>query len=817
MRFTIERLRTLVLVAGVLLVIALGVFLARAKFRYRFNRKDIPHSLGRDIQEVSNGLVWTHSVGGHVLYKLRAAKQAQLKRDGKVFIQLHDVMIELYAEDGSRVDRIEGSEFEYNPGSGIAMAKGPVEITLMKPTVAPAIAPKATAGQALSSKQMPSNLASAAQTAASGEIRVKTSGLVFDRNSGEASTTEKVEFLLAQGDGSAIGAKYDGHRGSLVLDRDVELSLRHGTEPVKMSAQHAMFDRDEQACSLSAAKVRYGSDTTSAAEAKVYFREDGSAERLDASGGFSLATGTGGQLAAPEGTLTFDERSQPLQGHLHGGVKIDSDNNGRTIHGNSPTMDLVFAGKGMLRTAHLERGVQFASDEQAAEQMRSHREWTSAVLDINFRPSGTGIEPASMHGTGGVEVTGSAQRGNGPVSPERMTADDLTGEFGPHGTLKTLVGRGHTTITQMTAAGVLQSTSGDLLVAHLMQAEGAKNVAQGERSQNGMQIESAAVDGHVVLVQQPAAKNGVGQAQMRATAGHADYGGAGQWLHLTENPRVTDGGLELTADKLNVSQQSGDAFAQGNVKATWTGETKPGNSSGALNADFGAQGPAHVVAQEAELRRAAGAAVFKGNARLWQQGNSVAAPEIALNRANQTLTAQTVGAKTPVQVVLVSSATSVPGAPGKTKQNGQSVIRIRGGDLEYSGSERKAVMRAGATGRVTASTTDANTMSKELELILLPPGNHAGKDGTAAQIERMTSTGDVEVSTGGRRGVGEQLVYTNESGKYVLTGTAAAPPQLVDPTRGTVTGRALIFNSRDDSVSIEGEGQKTTTATTAPK
>ena len=42
----------------------------------------------------------------------------------------------------------------------------------------------------------------------------------------------------------------------------------------------------------------------------------------------------------------------------------------------------------------------------------------------------------------------------------------------------------------------------------------------------------------------------------------------------------------------------------------------------------------------------------------------------------------------------------------------------------------------------------------------------------------------------------------------MLTGTAAAPPQLIDPTHGTVTGQALIFNSRDDSVSIEGDGRK---------
>jgi lipopolysaccharide export system protein LptA len=60
-------------------------------------------------------------------------------------------------------------------------------------------------------------------------------------------------------------------------------------------------------------------------------------------------------------------------------------------------------------------------------------------------------------------------------------------------------------------------------------------------------------------------------------------------------------------------------------------------------------------------------------------------------------------------------------------------------------------------------------------------------------------------------------VYSSETGEYVLTGTAATPPRMTDPGRGTVTGTSLIFNSRDDSVSIEGAGAKTLTETMAPK
>lgn len=816
MRLTIERLRTLVLVAGVLLVIALGLFLGTAKYRNRFNKKDIPHYLGHDIQEEANGFVYTHEVRGHTLYKIQASKQVQLKKDGKTLLQLHDVKIELYAEDGSRVDRIEGGEFDYNPKSGIAQAAGPVEITLMNPSVAPAIAPKANAKQALDSKQVTGSLVSAAQTAAAGQIHVKTSGLVFDRDSGEASTTQKVEFTLTQGDGSAVGAKYDAHAGALVLDHDVELSIQRGTEPLKMFARHAEFDRDEQACTLKAATVRYGNDASTAETAKVYFRKNGSAERLDAGGGFSLTTLAGGRLAAPMGTIAFDEHNQPMHGHMQGGVTIDSDSKGKKVHGTAPTMDLNFAGKGVLQTAHLERGVQIVSDEESASAQgptRMHRSWASPVLDIAFREAGKDrVEPASMHGSGGVVVTASSQRGNGPAAPEKLTADDVTGEFGPHGSLTAMTGRGHTTITETTAAGAQQSTSGDVVVAHLSAAE---NGSSKSGVQGGFQIESATVDGHVVLTQQPAPRNGVAQAVVKATAAHAEYGGNGQWLHLMGQPRVTDDGLDLTAEKVDVSQQSGDAVAQGNVKATWTGDPKKGNGPAGANANFGAQGPTHVVAQEADLQRASGSATFKGNARLWQEGNSIAAPVIVLDRTKQTLTAQTTSAKTPVQVVLVSATAGIPGSAAKEK--GPSVIRVRGGDLKYSGAERKAVMRAGVAGKVVASTADANTTSNELELVMLPAANHAGKSGAAGQVERMTSKGNVEISSDGRHGFGEQLVYTNDTGDYVLTGTAGAPPRLTDPAHGMVTGQALIFNSRDDSVRVEGEGTRTTTATRVPK
>jgi lipopolysaccharide export system protein LptA len=81
----------------------------------------------------------------------------------------------------------------------------------------------------------------------------------------------------------------------------------------------------------------------------------------------------------------------------------------------------------------------------------------------------------------------------------------------------------------------------------------------------------------------------------------------------------------------------------------------------------------------------------------------------------------------------------------------------------------------------------------------------------------MTARGHVVITSDGRRGTGEKLVYTGEDGNYVLTGNSTAPPRMTDAARGNVTGEALIFHSRDDSVTIEGGGGRTSTQTTAPK
>jgi lipopolysaccharide export system protein LptA len=513
------------------------------------------------------------------------------------------------------------------------------------------------------------------------------------------------------------------------------------------------------------------------------------------------------------------------------------------------------------------------------------------VADVDFRAikdggkgggQGAGktqVEPETIHGTGGVVITSESRRGNAAEVPAKMAADEVTGTFGAGSTLRTLVGTGHAEMEQTTATGAQQTASGDRLEASFVESReqgtpsnkkpslatpaGTKG---GNQATGAPDVQTAELDGHVVLFQQPAVKPGAQlQPPMRATAGKAVYEGGGEWLHLTIQPRVVNGGMELTADKVDVSQQSDEAFAHGNVKATWssanssggnsTGGGKPGGTSRAGTSQggiaLGGNGPAHVIAAEAQMNQLTGEATFRGHARLWQQANSVAAPEIVLNQQKQTLTARTSDAADPVRAVLLSSGgpgTGVGTGIGEGNAHGQgaagnaaakpatpSVIRVRGGDLKYSDADHRAVMHGGVAGAVVAETGTATSTSDTVDLLLIPAGKglsgaapaqggqaqsaggQAQGAGSQAQVDRMTATGHVVLVSEGRRGTGEQLVYSGATGDYVLTGTAAAPPRMTAAGQGNVTGEALIFHSRDDSVSIEGGGRETRTETTAPQ
>ena len=118
-------------------------------------------------------------------------------------------------------------------------------------------------------------------------------------------------------------------------------------------------------------------------------------------------------------------------------------------------------------------------------------------------------------------ITSESRRGNGAAAPSKMTADEVTGAFGPDSALRSMTGVGHAGIEQTTATGTRQTASGDRLQAEF--APTGRNreraASQGDRAgqkdrKSGAvkgvagvsEVQSAELDGHVVLFEQAAAK-----------------------------------------------------------------------------------------------------------------------------------------------------------------------------------------------------------------------------------------------------------------------------------------------------------------------
>jgi lipopolysaccharide export system protein LptA len=208
--------------------------------------------------------------------------------------------------------------------------------------------------------------------------------------------------------------------------------------------------------------------------------------------------------------------------------------------------------------------------------------------------------------------------------------------------------------------------------------------------------------------------------------------------------------------------------------------------------------------------------------RLWQGGSQVQAPVIEIARVQQRLTAHGVASAGAAQVhtILVNAKNSnssevksgAENKPGQkttanhagTAAQSPSVMSVASNGLVYSGTLRQAEFSGG----VRAETVDGTVRANQATVYLQQgAGQTSSSAGPAApsitgNVERMVATGQIEIEQPGRRATGERLQYTANDQLFVLTGDEHVKPKMVDATRGTVTGAALLFHSDDDRVVV---------------
>ncbi len=773
----VRRLRRWFAVLAVLMIVTVGGMYFYARFRVRKMVHDIPAKVGLDIQQTAEGFSISKSVEGRTLFTLKASRAVQFKAGSRA--ELRNVKIIIYGRDASRFDQIAGDDFEYDPASGQVTAKGRVFIDLQANPE----------GAQHSDQTAPAQLKD--------PIHMESEGLVFNKNTGDATAIGKVVFETPQASGSAVGIDYVANTGTMNLLSSVAMTIQR-PQPLDLKASHGIITKAPRLIVLDAVHLARERQRMQSDRATFFLREDNTVERILAEDNVESEFAGKPRSRDSKQAEVSDRRAADGSAHARSDraemfltgtrnlltTAILSGNVQLTTEGSQPynaaagRVTLNFAGQQILQTVHAEDGVRLTqkngtgTDSIAASAGKSESsssstskggqdlEMTAPVMDFQVK-DGRLLERAETSGPPQIVITQ-------PASNQKtvVTASKFTAKFTNKNRLATLHGEPDAKIVSSRIGAPNQvdrvSTSQVLDVAFL--PEGG--------------ISSITQTGGFTYVDGP----------QKAWAQRGEYTAADQMLVLTGSPRVVDTGMATTAQTIRVNRATGDAVAEGNVKSSYS-ELKAQPDGGML----ASSDPIHVTSRSMTAHHSPSIAVYSGDARLWQNANLIEGPTLQFDRDKRSLVAQA----SPTQAV--STVLAQVDKSGKV-----TPVRITSAHLDYADAERKMFLSGG----VTAKGSDA-TMTADRMTVFLRRGSEspvALAAGTPGQVDRIVAEEKVVVTEPTRHATGERLIYTAAEDKFVLTGgPVSGPPCIFDAEQGRTTGDSLTFYKRDDRVLVEGK------------
>jgi lipopolysaccharide export system protein LptA len=727
MPFDPKRLRKIFAGGAVLVfVVALGFYL-HGVIKPQETIPDTPKNIPSGVEKSATGFNLSKSEGGKTLFTIHAASVQQYKEGGRA--ALHDVSITVFGRNQDRSDQIYGSDFAYDPAAKVVTAEGEVRIDL----------------EAISASTAPAGQPPAAET--KNLIHVKTSGLTFNENTGIAQTKAAIEFRVPEGNGSAVGATYDSHGGVLTLNSAVRLTST-GPRKATITGQSATITKNPSRVVMQSARLEESQRVISADKITVFIGDDNNIERVVGSGNLrAVSTGAKAfEVNAPEGELEMADANQARRGILSGGVTFASKGDS-PAEGKAGKILLTFGAENRLTKARAQDSVQLKQGPAGKSQ-----ELHAVALDLSVK-DGRRLEKAVTSG-----------------GPAEIVREQTTG--------RTTISAGHfeTIFNDQNRPVSLYGTPD----AKIVDAVSGKP----DRILTSRELTAKFNDkGEIVSADQTGDFH-YQEGTQTASAERAKYAAADETIVLSGSPRVVDAnqGITVTADSIQLNRKTRNAFAQDNVKTTYSKmNAQPG---GAM---LGSADPIHVTGSTATMNSVTGVGRYT-KARLWQGPNIVEAPTISFDRTKRSLQAQG-GQGGHVASVFVQ----------KDKNGKLTPVNVTSERLSYVDAERRAVF----SGNVVVRAQDAIITSATVQIILLPKKGQAENQG-ASQLERIEAQGDIKIEQGSRKASGNKLVYTAAEEKMVLTGTPAKLPSIFDAERGQISGDSLTFFTHDGRVLVGG-------------
>ncbi|HUO60472.1 MAG TPA: LptA/OstA family protein [Candidatus Acidoferrales bacterium] len=747
---SVKRLRVWFASLGIATVLVVIGFYMVAKVEQRKLLREIPPKLGIEIQQSSQGFVFSKSEGGKTLFTIRASRATQYNEGNKA--SLHDVNIVVYGRQSNRFDQIYGSDFEYDPQAGTVSAKGEVHIDL-----------QGVAEGDVSPDQGPPR-------EMKNPIHLKTEGLVFNQKSGTAHTDGVIEFRVPQASGQALGATYESKTNRLTLEKNVELTTGADKTPTQLKARHGEITKDPREIILEGADLLQQERTVRAQHVQIALTEQNDINNIVATGDVQLEENgpQGLNIQAPRADLLTGAQSALRSALFSGGVQF-SGKGTNNIVGRSQRLKVDFADGNRVQRVEAFQDVHLLQTPQNDSRNQQNVELSTQAFAMNVA-DGKRLTNGETGGPGTITLT--------PIRPQTpgektvITANHFQAEFDDTGHIARLRGEPEARVVSLVPGQPEKSSESRTLVANFAPGGGLTDIIQ---------------EGSVFYVE-PAAPGSRELGGRKAQAQRVRYLPDDDTLTLTGSPRFVDSGMTITADSIRVNRRSGDAFAQGSVKSTYSELRQQPNGALLATAD-----PVHVTSSAVNANRQTGIARYTGGARLWQAANAVEAPVIEFDRVHRSITAEGSPNK-PVTSVFVQ----IDNKQGKT-----TPMVVTAQKLTYVDAERQAHY----TGGIRARGNDLNITAAKADVILLPAGQNNAKVQGPSQLDRIIAERSVVIQQQERRANGEKLVFTAADNAFVLTGGA---PMLSDPEHGTVRGDSLTFYSHDDRVVVASEGSSRT-------
>jgi lipopolysaccharide export system protein LptA len=745
-----------------------------AKFKVKPMLHSIPKQLGIDIQQTSEGFTLSKSEGGRTIYTIRASNAVQFKKGGHA--DLKNVHIVVYGKAHDRFDQIYGKEFTYNPETGDVNGVGEVHIDLQGYAEGPTKPDQA----------QPDELKN--------PIHIVTSSLTFNQKSGQAHTDDVVEFRTLQASGSARGAYYDSNTNQLQLKSEVHI-VTTGDNAADIVGSSGTIQKEPRQAVLLDAAIYEPNRTLTANKLTMLFEPDNTIQHAHAEGNVNIEVRgpTIVDITGPLGDLNMGPQNAVVQAIVSGGAKFNTRGDNLS-HGSADTFILDFEADNQPKFFHMVKNARMKQEPQPGKPGSPGQPMEIVADALNFV-----LENGNELKTG--DTVGKAQITIFPAPPGTKSAKASPPKAGQdfgsgNATTVATAGKFHATFGPENRMQTLHGTPD----AHIVSSSPGQP-DKTSTSQN-LDVTFAPDGGAEKLVQtidfqyhEPSAKPDTGGRAMFADK--ATYTPADQILVLNGSPRAIDNGMTTTADVIRLNRESGEAFADGNVKTTYS-DLKP-QPDGALLA---ASDPVHVTALHMTSHQQPGIAHYTGNVRLWQTANVVRAPLIDFDQQNRTIVAHADTAQS------VSSLFVQQGQDGKL-----TPVDVTADKLVYVDAER----RARYTGKVLAKSPTGTISGQQIDVYLkqadtgeTAPGDTQAKASKAvlpgsegpSRIDHMIAIGGVVVTEPNRRAVGDRLVYTADDGKYYLTGKTAS---IFDAEHGQVWGDSLTFYSHDDRVLVESK------------